>query len=260
MCRHFSLMTNDKPLFDRLRSSVRPRDPDPLHSLLASWAESRGQRRRLPFSQERLLESINERPCINRTRRTRSLGWSIRKFQTAQEQLEEAGYLEREQIIRGTGRPDAHLVLTDKAYRYLKRLRIPIHRLHGSLEHHCSICELASAYRAIGFEVQKTATLASGHIVDLLCTNANEKLALEVVHSDNLNRDAKKASAIAVAGYKLVFVTTSQDLFAHYDAKLPTLLPIGIRDSVAVALRDELISAIQDGNGTDPLPRATERD
>ena len=237
-------MTNDKPLFSRLASSVKPRDPDPLQSLLASWAEARGRRRRLPFSQERLLESINERPCINRTRRTKSLSWSIRKFQTAQDHLEGAGYLEKTQISRGTGRPDAHLILTEKAYRYLRRLRIPVRRLHGSLEHHCSICELAAAYCAAGFDVQKTATLPSGHIVDLLCIRDDEKLALEVVHSDNLNRDAKKVSPICADGYRMLFVTTTQDLFAQYDLKLWDRIPGDVRDHVSVATRDELISAV----------------
>jgi len=252
-------MTNDKPLFSRLASSVKPRDPDPLQSLLATWAEARGRRRRLPFSQERLLESINERPCINRTRRTKSLSWSIRKFQTAQDQLEEAGYLEKAQISRGTGRPDAYLVLTEKAYRYLKRLRIPVRRLHGSLEHHCSICELAAAYCAAGFEVQRTATLPSGHIVDLLCIRDDEKLALEVVHSDNLNRDAKKVSPICADGYRMLFVNTTQDLFAHYDSKLWDHVPSGVRDHVSVALRDELISAVL-ATDHDKQPSATSSD
>ena len=231
-------------LLDRLRLQVAPRDPEPLQSLLYAWAEARGRRNRLPFSQERLLESINEMPCLNRAQRTRSLGWSIRKFQSAQDQLEELGFVERDQISRGAGRPDSYLILTDQAFRYLRRLRIPERRLHGSLEHHCTICELKRTYRSLSYNVQVTATVDTGHIVDLLCTRDDEALAIEVVHSDNLKRDAAKAVELVRGGYDVLFVTTSADLFAHYGAKLSELLPAELRDKVHMAFRDELISAL----------------
>ncbi|MFC2106487.1 hypothetical protein ACFLS0_07035 [Candidatus Bipolaricaulota bacterium] len=232
---------------DELHSGVAPRDDGPLQSLLYSWAAARGRRKRLPFAQERLLESVNATLCLNRTQRTRSLDWSIKKFQDVKGRLGLIGFVKAETISRGTGRPETYLVLTDDGYRYLRSIRVKENRPHGSLEHHCSIQWLQHFYRQMGFKVSTTHKLALGLIVDLLCSKDDETIAIEVVHSDNLYRDAKKAGQLAKHVSRICFVATTKDLFSRYDSKLPALLPDSARDKVHFAVRDELIAQGGDG-------------
>ena len=227
---------------DELRSGVTPRDDGPLQSLLFSWASARGKRKRLPFAQEQLLESINTTLCLNRTKRTRALDWSIKKFQDVKDRLELISFVKTEQISRGTGRPETYLTLTDDGYRYLRTIRVKENRPHGSVEHHCSICWLKRFYQGMGFQVSITQKVGLGLIADLLCTKGNETLAIEVVHSDNLHRDAKKATQMAKHVSRICFVATTRDLFSHYDSKLQSFLPDSVREKVSFALRDELIA------------------
>ena len=227
---------------DKLRAGVALRDDGPLQTLLHSWAAARGKQKRLPFAQEQLLESINTTLCLNRSERTKALDWSAKKFQRAKDLLEQIGFVKANQISRGMGRPETYLVLTDDGYRYLRTIRVKENRPHGSVEHHCTICWLKRFYQGMGFLVSVTQKVGLGLIADLLCTKGNETIAIEVVHSDNLHRDAKKAVHLAKHVSGICFVATSRDLFSHYDSKLPALLPDAIRDKVTCALRDELIT------------------
>jgi len=181
-------------------------------------------------------------PCLNRSQRTRLLGWSAKKFQNAKDCLEQIRYVRTETIARGAGRPDSFLALTDKAFSYLKKLRIQPNRLHGSFEHHCSILDLAQHYEFAGYDTQVLAELPGGLIVDLLCTYGNKTVAVEVVCSDNLHRDARKAEQLTERVDQILFVSTTLDLHRHYAAKLPDLVSPSIRRMLAFAQRDQLLA------------------
>jgi len=230
-------------VFDRLRSGVSPRNPGPLQNLLFSWAAKRGKAERLPFAQELLLESINERPCLNRKDRTESLDWGAKKFQTAMEKLEQDGFIETQTIAKGSGRPSAYLVLTDKGYSYLKRLRVTEQRLHGSLIHHCTMVKLAQLFKARGYRTRLNHKVTPKLIVDVLCERGDERLVLEVVASDNAKRDAEKCASLADKATWVHLVTTTRELFDHYVAKLGSELPKTARAKVQVSFLDDLLAS-----------------
>ena len=228
-------------ILDQLRETTRPRDPNPLQSLFFSWAEKRGKKDRLPFSQERLLESINEAPCLNTTERTSSLGWSSNRFANAREKLEASGLIETKQIASGTGRPHTHLILTDNGFSHLRKLRVTEKRLHGSLEHHCAILKLKKHFESHGYKTEITKKLTPKYIVDLFCEKGDVREAVEVVASNNVHRDAEKCASLAKKISCVHLVTTTNDLFDHYVAKLGKLLDESIRETVQVSMVDELI-------------------
>jgi len=230
-------------ILDRLRETVRPRNPGPLQSLFFSWAEERGKKDRLPFSQERLLESINDAPCLNTTERTSSLGWSSNRFANARDKLESSGFIETKQIASGTGRPSAHLILTDKGFSHLRKLRVTAKKLHGSLQHHCAILKLKAHFEAQGYKTDITKQLTPNLIVDLFCERDAVREVVEVVSSNNVYRDAEKCASLAEKVSQIHLVTTSKDLFDHYVTKLGKLLEEATRERVLVSMVDDLIQA-----------------
>ncbi len=229
-------------LLDRLRAGVIERDPAPLQNLIFSWAAERGKSERLPFAQERLMESINENPCSNRKERTDSLGWSIKKFQAAKDRLEQEGFIETQEIARGVGRPDTFLVLTDKGFRYLRNHRVKEKRLHGSLEHHCAIQKLKAHFESKRYVTKLNQKMSPKLIVDLICEGDDERGAVEVVSSNNLKRDAKKCGALAKRCSWVRLVATSRDLFDYYVSRLGKELSQPVLEKVQVSFLDELLS------------------
>jgi len=230
-------------ILDKLRSRVVARDPAPLHSLTFSWAEERGRRERLPFTQERLLESVNESPCLNTTERIASLGWTNNRFQRARKELEEHGHLETQELAKGAGRPDTHLVLTDKGFSCLRRLRVAEKRLHGSLEHHCAILRMESHFRSLGYATEAIKKITPKLIVDLFCEKGDERGVVEVVASNNLKRDAGKCAELAKRTSWIHLVATSRELFDYYRARLGKELADSASEKVRVSFADELVSA-----------------
>ena len=229
-------------VLDKLRSGVTPRNPGPLQNLIFSWGAKRDDRERLPFSQELLIESINERPCLNRKDRSESLGWGAKKFQSAMEGLEQHGFIETQTIPSGNGRPSAYLLLTDKGYSYLRRLRVTERRLHGSLIHHCAMLKLAELYKARGYRTRINHKVTPKLIVDVLCERDDERGVFEVVSSNNAKRDADKCASLAEKVAWVQLVATSRELFDHYLAKLGADLPEPAREKVQVSLLDDLLA------------------
>ena len=248
-------MTN---LLDRLRSRVIPRDPEPLQSLLYAWASKRGKAERLPFSQEKLLESVNEHPCLNRQERTERLSWSIKKFQNAKDALEGLAMVETQTLSSGPGRPDTYLLLTDVGFRYLRRHRIPPNRLHGSLKHHCAMLRLRSLFEQRGYTVELTQQIDHA-VVDLFCKKRNERLAIEVVASDNLARDAKKCEQLTERLDHIHLVTTGRDLFNEYVSRIGKLLSPAARAKVQVSRLSEFLSAAESDDKADPASPSSNR-
>jgi DNA-binding MarR family transcriptional regulator len=214
-----------------------------LQNLLFSWARERGKLQRLPFAQERLLESINDCPCMNRTDRARSLGWTAKKFQTAKDRLEQEGFVLSKDLSRGVGRPAALLVLTEKGFEYLAKQAVHPNPLHGDLEHHCAIVKLQASYEHDGYMVRMNHKVTPNLIVDLLCERGDERGAVEVVHSDNLKRDAEKINELATRLAWVHLVVTSQDLFDRYAAKLSALVAPAAAEKLLVSFLDQLLPA-----------------
>jgi len=230
-------------VLDRLRSGVTPRNPGPLQNLIFSWGDKRDSKERLPFSQELLIESINERPCLNRKDRSESLGWGAKKFQTAMEGLEQQGFVETQTIPSGNGRPSAHLLLTDKGYSYLKRLRVAERRLHGGLVHHCAMLKLANHFKANGYRTRVNHKLTPKLIVDVLCEREDERGVLEVVNSNNAKRDAEKCEEMADKVGWIQLVATTRELYDHYVSKIGSQLTASVREKIQISFVDDLLEA-----------------
>jgi len=232
-------MTN---LLSRLRSRVVTRDPEPLQSLFFAWASRRGKPERLTLSQERLLESVNESPCLNRKDRTVALGWSIKKFQSTKDALEELDLLQTEQVTSGPGRPETFLVLTDAGYKYLRRHHIQPNRLHGSLEHHCAILRIQDHFDRAGYKTSITQPVAPDAIVDLLCTKGPERGAVEVIHTNNVARDAAKCARLADELDWIHLVATSRELMHDYASRFANLVSPSVRTKLAMSFLAEFLS------------------
>ena len=70
----------------------------------------------------------------------------------------------------------------------------------------------------------------------------DETVAVEVVCSDNLHRDARKAEQLTERVDQILFVSTTLDFHRHYAAKLPDLVSPSIRRVLAFAQRDQLLA------------------
>lgn len=227
---------------EKLKASVVERDSGPLGNLFAEWARRKGKLERLPFTQERLLESINSDPCLNRKDRERALGWYSKRFQNAKDKLEERGYIETTQMARGVGRPDTFLVLTEKGFSYLGKQGIKPEKLHGSLQHHCAILKMQSYYTEKGYRTKVNHPMTPKLFIDVLCEKEDERGAVEVVNSNNLKRDMEKIASLAGKLDWIHIVVTESDLFEQYVSASKNDLPASVRQKVTVSPLDELSS------------------
>lgn len=153
----------------------------------------------LDFRSQELLISINERPCLTQSQREKDLGrgWYARKIHHRKNKLLEMGLITETEVTTSSGATAKYHVLTEAGRDVVKELGETPQTLHGSVEHHCYIVELAQSYGQTFktyFDMQR-----KGFRPDLMCkdTSADENGLVEVMTTLHLKDDMQKLRELA---------------------------------------------------------------
>jgi hypothetical protein len=212
-------------MLEELKRKVIPRDEGSLPEFLtATGPPSKGKdSTRLDYRFEKLLDSINENPCLNLSQREKLLGWYSDKMQRIKKTLLTLKLIEEVTLSEGEGRPSKHLILTDAGYQYLGSwMGEKPQPLHGGLPHHCFILKLKERYEA-DYDV-KMDKKVDEFWPDLWC-EGKDKGVVEVICTAHLNEDLRKTERLARMVDWMHIYFENRNTLNHYRYQFEKELP-----------------------------------
>lgn len=230
------------------RAQVVPADRRPVIELLdqrydiqiGEAVEEEGERvpqsGDLDYRSIQVLISINEDPCLTQTQRMRELGhgWDGRKMNHRKEKLQTWGLIEERAVQTGSGAEAHYHLLTEAGREMVKQLGERPNTLHGSLEHHCLIVELARQYE----DTYKTHIDKEwkGYRPDILCKGRKheETGIVEVMQTMHTKTDLQKLHELSErADWVHVYCVKESDR-QHLSAKITELFSEAVSAKVEV--------------------------
>ncbi len=181
-------------ILDSLTSHVTPRNEQPWEDFLFALGLSTTKKEEKPLvlshNQEALLANIGRYPCLDRRERQMMLNWHPQTMQNAIEALKDK-YIKPVQAKKGgPGSSYITFELTEEAKQYMAKRQIPLTKLSGGVIHHCTAERWIEAKRLEGYQVRAQASVED-MFIDALAIGP-KTIGLEVIASDNVNRDIEK--------------------------------------------------------------------
>lgn len=208
---------NDE-IFRRIRSCVTLRNDQPYEEFIFKLGLSATKKEEKPsvlsHNQEALLANIGRHPCLDRRERQAMLNWHPQTMQNAIEALKDK-YIRPVQAKKGgPGSGYITFELTEEAKQYMAKRQIPFAKLSGGVLHHCTAERWMDAKRQEGYQVRAQASVGD-MFIDALATGP-KTIGLEVVASDNVNRDIEKFPKLLNHVDLLEIMCTTYDLEKMY--------------------------------------------
>ncbi len=223
-------------MLEELKKKVISRDEGPIPEFLtATSLTPKGKdSERLAYRFEKLLDSINETPCLNLSQREKLLGWYSDRMQRVKKTLLTMKLIEEVTLSEGEGRPSKHLILTDAGYEYIGSwMGEKPQPLHGGLPHHCFILKLKGRYEAeYDVAVDKK---VDEFWPDLWC-EGKDKGIVEVICTAHVSEDLLKTGRLSQLVDWMHFYFENQNTLNHYRYQFEKELPKGVFSKLSFSL------------------------